>query len=68
MPTAAERFERLTMYAGDCIVWTGTTNPHGYGMFWFEGRLIGAHRFAYQSTHGDTPKDLVIDHLCRNTR
>ncbi len=49
-----------------CIEWTGCRS-HGYGRFRCNGRLWGAHRFAYEVTLGPIPEGLVLDHLCRNT-
>ena len=59
---------------GNCWLWTGATNPKGYGTFTvfakFNGytwkRTASVHRFAYELAHSPIPGDLVIDHLCRN--
>jgi len=47
------------LVAGRCYDWTGA-KAKGYGRFWFEGRLVYAHRFAY----GDMPDGLELNHLC----
>ena len=39
-----------------------------YGRWWFEGRHIGAHRFAWMIENGPIPAGLVIDHKCHNTK
>ena len=56
------------MVTGLCIIWSGpsiTTHGNTYGRL--TGRkLILAHRVAYENAFGRIPKDLVIDHLCRN--
>ena len=62
-----ERFEKFTLYAGDCIVWVGTSPDGRYGQFRHNGRQVYAHRFAYERMHGPIPRGLVMDHLCRNT-
>jgi hypothetical protein len=52
-----------------CWNWTGTLRPDGYGVIVRgdkSGRLVRAHRLAYQTLVGPIPKGLVIDHLCRN--
>ena len=60
------KFTRRTMYVGDCVVWIGTLSTKGYGVFYQNGRPGYAHRFSWESTNGEIPKGLVIDHLCRN--
>ena len=45
---------------GRCWLWTGSTSQ-GYGLFWFEGQNVLAHRYVY----GPVPDGLQIDHLCR---
>lgn len=57
---------------GGCWEWSGRIDRYGYGCFRFSeagvGRMTGAHRAAWLAFEGDIPGDLVIDHLCRNTR
>lgn len=38
-----------------------------YGYFYFRGRMVYAHRWAYEAFIGPIPDGLTIDHLCRNT-
>jgi hypothetical protein len=47
-----------------CWLWTGATRS-GYGQFYTNRKLIGAHRWAYQESVGPIAKGLHIDHLCR---
>lgn len=49
-----------------CWLWRGAINEFGYGMVWFEGRKILAHRFNYEKIKGPIPKGMVLDHLCRH--
>jgi hypothetical protein len=51
-----------------CWVWRKATDPNGYGRFWFDGRMLGAHRVSYQLLVGPVPEGLDLDHLCRNRR
>lgn len=50
-----------------CWLWTGkTTNGYGIvGIGGRNGRLMRAHRVAYESMVGPIPKGLDLDHLCR---
>lgn len=53
--------------ARGCRVWTGETNPNGYGRVRINGRRIAAHRIAYLLTHGEIPDDRpCVCHTCDN--
>lgn len=60
--SAEERFEARVDRSGDCHLWTGALNSDGYANFWFEGRYIGAHVYAYQRAHGPLPGGQVVRH------
>jgi len=54
--------------SGDCWLWTASTNGVGYGYIYGpDGKLVGAHRLAYELTVGPIPDGLHLDHLCRVT-
>lgn len=67
MTSAHARFASKTRVEGDCLVWVGAVDRQGYGRFYPQGRgsQVRAHRWAYEQLHGDIPRGLVIDHLCR---
>lgn len=47
-------------------MWTGTTDPNGYGFISVEGKMLRAHRVAYETFTGtEIPDGFHIDHLCR---
>jgi hypothetical protein len=49
----------------ECWPWVGATDGRGYGRFWFDGRTIQAHRFAYEAALGETiPADHYGCHSC----
>lgn len=50
-----------------CWGWQGVKIPTGYGQLCVEGKMVGAHRLAYEILVGPIPEGLVIDHTCRNT-
>jgi len=62
--TDAELYDRVEV-AGDCWLWTGSRDSHGYGHFKRDGRIVRAHRWFYENLVGDIGADLTIDHLCR---
>lgn len=49
-----------------CVIWTGATQPNGYGRRKYRGKAWLAHRVAYFELYGEIDADLVIDHLCHN--
>ena len=49
-----------------CVFWAASTNVYGYGQFWVDGRMVKAHRWAYEYFIGPIPPGLQLDHLCRN--
>ena len=60
--TPAERFAALTEVRGDCLVWTGTTDPNGYARISVSGRRVFAHRYAWEQANGPIPDGVEIDH------
>lgn len=51
----------------DCLLWSGSQSPKGYGRInsGGRGRPLIASRVAYELAHGPIPGNLEVDHLCR---
>lgn len=64
--TAEERFHHFTEKSDGCWVWRGAKNTRHYGLFYYEGRTIGAHRYSYALHYGEFPDDLYVCHSCDN--
>lgn len=48
-----------------CWVWIGAMDGRGgYGSAWLRGRVMGAHKAAYQTWVGDIPNGLHVCHRC----
>ncbi|MBA0051460.1 HNH endonuclease [Streptomyces sp. AJS327] len=49
----------------DCWCWQATTNKpeNGYGLIYYQGKLVLAHRLSYMFFVGPIPDGLVIDHV-----
>ena len=53
---------------GACWNWTRVTNGDGYGQLRVSGRMVYAHRLAYELGVGPIPDGLHILHSCDNPR
>lgn len=50
-----------------CWHWTAVLIPTGHGQFWWQGRMVAAHRFIYmQLVEPSLSPDLHVDHQCHN--
>lgn len=67
---------KVDMYApGGCWLWTAGVRrwkrepwDGGYGAFWFRGKVVRAHIFAYWWLFGEIPDGKVLLHSCDNRR
>lgn len=62
-----ERFEKhyVPVPESGCWLWVGAIQENGYGRFYIDGKMVQAHRYAYEQKHGLIPEGLELDHLCR---
>lgn len=49
-----------------CWEWIKAKTPEGYGTACVNYKQTSAHRHLYQAIFGLLPKDIHLDHLCRN--
>lgn len=49
-----------------CWGWDGSGDGAGYWKFYLRGKMIRAHRIAYELTYGSIPDGMVVDHVCHN--
>lgn len=47
-----------------CHRWTAAVQNAGYGLFSVGGRMVLAHRWAYEQANGPIPDGMFIDHIC----
>lgn len=52
----------------ECWEWLAVLIPSGYGQYWFEGRMVNAHRMALIFSGTDIPSDSVVMHACDNRK
>lgn len=68
-PLLERLMAKVEVAESGCWEWTGTKLHGGYGMIGEggrKGRMLLAHRAAYQELVGPIPEGLTLDHLCRN--
>jgi len=71
---AKENFLSKILKTKTCWEWTGCISPQGYGVFsyWDKKSQRGvskpAHRISWELFRNEIPKDLTIDHICRNRK
>ena len=68
MENARERFYEKVNKTATCWLWTGFCHRNGYGQFWYNAKMVLAHRFAYELEVGPIPAGLVIRHKCVGQR
>ncbi len=64
--TLEQKLAKFTKRVGQCLVWTGTKQPSGYGLVGYEGRTQRVHRAVWQRAHGPIPAGLIVMHSCDN--
>ena len=65
-PNPAEAFAHRTAREGECLVWLGSRTNDGYGQLQVRGRLVRAHRYAWEVENGPIPEGMFLDHICHN--
>ena len=56
---------KVVEQADGCWLWAASKNLDGYGRFLLNGKIVLAHRYAYELLVGPIPDGLQLDHLCR---
>lgn len=64
IPTPLERFEAKVDLSGDCWLWTGGLDRHGYGKFTVMYRTLIAHRAGWELLVGPIEAGHELDHTC----
>lgn len=58
--------EKVSKEPSGCWRWTGTINNHGYGHFWYLGKVCRVHRVSLILAGVEVPDGMDVDHTCRN--
>ncbi len=63
-PTTKEvaRFWGKVQKTDSCWLWIAALNTVGYGRFWYNKKMVGAHRFSYELSIGQIPKGIHVLH------
>lgn len=51
-----------------CWEWIGGLNETGHPRFWIDRKLVGAHRYSYETQVGAIPDGMVVCHACDNPK
>lgn len=51
---------------GDCWIWVGKMNDHGYGIARLGNKSTGAHRAIFMFLNGELPSNIFVCHHCDN--
>ncbi len=62
--TAAVRFWKNIQRSDGCWLWTGSRQQNGYGIMWYDGKVVKAHRMMWLETIGPIPEGLDVLHKC----
>ena len=61
----SNRFWDKAVKGEGCWEWQGAKRD-GYGMFWFKGKIVSAHRVSWELSFGYIPKEMQVLHHCDN--
>lgn len=51
---------------GECWLWTASLGTTGYGQIGHRGKMVKAHRVAWELTNGPIPNGMYVCHQCDN--
>ena len=64
-PSVEQRFFDKVTYTPTCWIWHAAQDGHGYGHFYYQGKVRKAYWAAYVMQVGPVPSGLELDHICR---
>jgi len=59
-----KKFFEFVKKTDNCWEWLGHKSFGGYGAFWFNDRIVGAHRFSYELHNKKIPKGAGYHGIC----
>lgn len=65
-PNELTRLFQGSKTEGECVIYGGHKDRDGYGVFFFRRKSRRAHRVVYWNHFGNIPKEMVVNHTCRN--
>lgn len=66
--TFEQRFWEKVDKSSNCWEWTGTISRLGYGSIRYHGKMVSAHRVAWEMSHGAIPSGAHVLHQCDNRK
>lgn len=58
-----DRFLAKVNKTDTCWLWTGRVLPHGYAVFYVDGKYLYGHRWAHETFIGPIPDRFQVDHV-----
>lgn len=52
----------------NCWVWQRSVTSAGYGQITVDGKYWTTHRYVYTKVYGEIQDNLIVRHMCHNTR
>lgn len=56
--------KKIEVTPSGCLIWTASTMKTGYGQFNVNGKMMGAHRIAWELANGPIPEGMCVLHNC----
>ncbi len=60
-------WDKVNKDGDNCWEWQAATRD-GYGMFWFNGKIVPAHRVSWELSFGKIPSGMQVLHTCDNRK
>jgi len=64
MTTINKFFDRILIWNNGCWIWTAGVSSEGHGLFYADGKMVRAARWAYEKWIGAISSDKEIHHKC----
>ena len=61
-----DRFWNKVDKGDGCWPWKAATSEKGYGRFWLNNTMVGAHRLSWELANGSIPDGMHVCHHCDN--
>ena len=64
MKSIVDRLNSYTYVLDGHLLWGGAKDRWGYGVMYVGGKMVGAHRQAWEVAYGPIPEGIQVNHSC----